>query len=469
MRRNTAFLFAARVTSAVTTLLVLSVVSRLRGPDALGEVGLGLAIGAIAAALADIGTATLLIRDAARDRAATRSILRVGLFARLLIVPFLLAGTMLIASLVGAATPLVVVLVAAGLVGQQTAELTRSVFNAQQRMAISGTHAIIENLVWAAVVCGAVILGAELTIAFALGLAVWLLSIGAGLLLIRLVGELPASGESRQPAVQIVRLALPFGAFNLTNVVSGRIDTVLLGVLLPTTGLAAAGAYYAAARLISAFEYLPDAISRARFPHLSRLATGDPAAVREVVGGIATNLLAIACLGPVIMVTAATALMTVLFGPELGDGAPILAAMSFVLPFRFLGYLFGMTLGSTDAQGRRVAAAAPALLVVLAFDIVGIPRIGVAAAVAGALAASAVLFFIYAWSVSERFGSTGLRPWPTLAIIGAMLLAIGVGLALGQAIPDVLAAGVATIAYVAVVAAGPLNGTVRRTMQPRTS
>jgi hypothetical protein len=59
---------------------------------------------------------------------------------------------------------------------------------------------------------------------------------------------------------------------------------------------------------------------------------------------------------------------------------------------------------------------------------------------------------------------------PVLVIIGAMLLAIVAGLALGHVIPAAVAASLATIGYIAVVAAGPLSGTVRRTMQfPRAS
>ena len=387
----------------------------------------------------------------------------------MLTVPLLLAATLLIATLAGAEAPLVVVLVAAGLVGQQTAELTRSVFNAQQRMSISGAHAVIENLIWAGVVCGAVVVGVDLTTTFALGMVVWLLSIAAGLVLIRMVASLPPEPVATRSPVEVVQLALPFGAFNLTNIVGGRIDTVLLGVLLPTTGLAAAGAYYAAPAHLRL--RIPAGRAQPRqIPELSRLAVGDPAAVRAVVGSTATNLLAIACLGPVIMVTAAVSLMTVLFGPALADGAPILAAMSFVLPFRFLGYLFGMTLGSADVQARRVAAAALALMVVLVFDILGIPRIGVAAAVAGALAASIVLFAVYAWSVSRRFGSSGLLLAPTIWIVGAMMLAIAAGLALGQVIPEPIAAGIAATGYVLAIAAGPLRGTMRRSMQlPRAS
>ena len=142
MRRNAAFLLAGRLASAITTLVVLAVVSRLRGPEALGEVGLGLAVGSIAAAMSDLGTSSLLIREVARDPGTARAQMRAAFLARLVVIPPLLLVAYIIAVLSGAVDPQVVVLVAAGLVFQQTAEVTRSVFNAQQRMAISGGHAI---------------------------------------------------------------------------------------------------------------------------------------------------------------------------------------------------------------------------------------------------------------------------------------------------------------------------------------
>ena len=463
MRRNTSFLLAARLVSAITTLVVLSVVSRLRGPDALGEVGLGLAVGAIAATVADLGIASLLIREASRDAGAARPLLRVGFLARLLTGPALLAGTFAIGALAGAREPQVVVLVAAGLMAQQTAELTRSVFNAQQRMAISGGHAIIENLAWVVVVCGALAVGADLTTTFALGLAVWLGSIAAGVVLVARYGSLPTGPTSGRAFSETLRLALPFGAFSLTGIIYSRVDTVLLGLLLPTGGLAMAGAYFAAARLIATFEYLPDALSRAAYPELSRLAIHDPARVRAIVGSTATQLLAIACLGPVLFVTGAGSLMTLLFGSALADGGPILAALSFALPFRFLGYLFGMTLTSADAQGRRVAASSVALLLVVAIDVVGIPTVGVAAAVVGTLVASVIIAALYAWSVSRRFGSTGLRPVATSGIVGAMVVAIAIGFALTRIAPELVAAGVAGGAYLLAIALGYVRPVTGRT------
>jgi O-antigen/teichoic acid export membrane protein len=465
VRRNAAFLLAGRLASAMTTVLVLAVVSRTRGPAALGEVGLGLAMGTIAATISDLGTASLLVREAARDRRMARSMIVAGLVARIVVGPFLLAAAWAVGVLSGAEAPLVVLLVAAGLVAQQTAELTRSVFNAQQRMAISGSHAVVENLAWAAVVCGALLLGVDLTTTFLLGLAVWLASVAAGFLLIRAFALLPADGDRVRTVSEIVQLALPFGAFSLIGVLYNRIDTVLLGLLLPTGGLVAAGAYYAAARLISAFEYLPDALSRAAFPEISRLAVQEPDRVRVVVGATATSLLALACLGPVVFVTGADTLMGLLLGGSVAQSSLILAVLSLVLPFRFLAYLFGMTLTSSDAQGRRVLAASLALVAVLGIDLVGIPIFGVGAAVAGSLAAAAILFSTYAVSVARRFGSIGLRPATTAGIIGSMVVAIALGLGLGTVVPQALAAATAIVVYVMAIAGGPLRPMVRRRTQ----
>jgi len=66
LTRNASLLFAARVTSALTTLAVLSLVSRLRGPDDLGLVALGFAAGGILAVLSDLGLGLLLVREASR-------------------------------------------------------------------------------------------------------------------------------------------------------------------------------------------------------------------------------------------------------------------------------------------------------------------------------------------------------------------------------------------------------------------
>jgi len=162
MRRNALLLLFARLVSAGTTLVMLALVARLRGGEALGAVGIGFAAGAIAAAISDLGLSSLLVREAARRPDAAARYLGAGLAVRLVSVPFLLAAIWVAGGAIAPGNGLVVVLAAAGLIGQQAAELTRAVFIAHQRMVIVSAHATFENVAWLAVIVAGLVGGATL-------------------------------------------------------------------------------------------------------------------------------------------------------------------------------------------------------------------------------------------------------------------------------------------------------------------
>jgi O-antigen/teichoic acid export membrane protein len=465
MRRNTLLLLFARLASAGTTLVVLALIGRLRGAEALGVVGVGFAAGAIAATLSDLGISLLLVREVSRRPAEGRTMLGAAIVLRLVTVPLVLAGVYVAGQAIAPAAPLTVLLAAAGLIGQQMAELTRSMFMAHLRMTVSSAHGIVENVAWLAVIAYGLLAGMPLETVFFLGLLVWLASVVVGFILVwRLLGVLPAwpgLGRFRE----IVALAGPFGAFSVVGIAYARIDPLLIGLLVSGQALAAAGAYFGATRLLAAFEYLPEAVSRAAFPELARRAADRGATIEPILRSAAVALLAIGLVVPVVLIPAGAWLMGVVYGPDAADHGWLLGALSVVVPVRYLAYLYGVTLTSADAQGRRVAAAAGALVAVLLIDAIGLPRIGLLAPVLSAYVAAAVIVGIYAFFVQRRFATIGLHTGRAAALGVAALLAVGAGLVVGTVYPPVVAAVVSGIVYVVAAIGGParpdLLGVVR--------
>lgn len=454
MRRNAGLLLAARLASAGTTLVVLALIGRLRGAEALGVVGIGFAAGAIAATLSDLGISSLLVREVSRRPAEGGTLLGAAIALRLVTVPVVLLGVYLAGAAIAPSAPYTVVLAGAGLIGQQMAELTRSVFIAHLRMTVSSAHAIVENLAWLAFVAYGLVTGMPLESVFVLGLLVWATSVLSGLLLVwRLLGVVPAwHGLDRFR--EILVLAGPFGAFSVVGIAYARIDPLLIGLLVSGEALAAAGAYFGATRLLAAFEYLPEAVSRAAFPELARRAADRAGTIEPILRSAAVALLAIGLAVPVVLIPAGAWLMGIVYGPDAAENGWLLGALSIAVPVRYLAYLYGVTLTSADAQGRRVAAAATALVGVLLIDSIGIPRIGLVAPVVSAYVAAGVILCIYAVFVHRRFHTIGLQGRAVALAIGAVL-AVGAGLLAGTFLPPVAAAAVSGIVYVLAAVGGP--------------
>jgi O-antigen/teichoic acid export membrane protein len=458
-------LLAARLASAATTLIVLALVSRLRGAEALGEIGIGFATGSIGAVISDLGIASLLVREVARRPGVAGPFLTTGLAVRLVTLPVTLLGAWLVAGVIAPASAWVVVLAAAGLVGQQTAELTRAVFIAHQRMTVSSAHGIIENLLWLAVMAGGLLAGWSLELTLLAALAVWVGSVLAGFLLVRLLLGVTPARPSRARVLDMVRLAAPFAGFAVVGIAYSRLDPLLIGLLVSGPALATAGAFFAAARLIAAFEYLPDAVSRAIYPELSRRTADQADRVVPLLGSAAGVLLAMGAAVPVVLIPAGSWLMGVLFGDTAARDGWVLGALALAVPIRYLGYLFGVTLTSADAQTRRLLAALGALGFVVAVDVAGIPLVGLAAPVVATIGGASIVLALYAAFVRRRFGGTGIRLGDALAAAVAATAGTGAGLAARTVVPDLLAALLAGAVYLAVLAVGPSRGVLLRAVR----
>jgi O-antigen/teichoic acid export membrane protein len=459
MPRRTAILLVGRIVSAGTTLVILGLVGRLRGAEDLGAVGIGFAMGAILTAVTDLGAASLLVREAARQPKRAGQLLVGLVLFRILILAAAIVAIGPIATAIAPGVAATIVVVATGLAVQSFAELTRGVFMARQRFTIISAHFVIENLAWfAAVAVPLVVAPSQSTQSiFFGGLLVLCASAAVGFALAFTVGGerlgLPTRGEVRQLAGQ----APPFALFAVLGNAYARIDTIIVGALLPG-GLAAAGSYYAATRVIAALEYVPDAAARGAFPELVRRRATEPTTVAPLLGRVSRGLLLIGASIPAVLLAAGDRLLPGLFGTP-PDSGWVLPLLSVAVPLRYLGYLYGVALTSADAQGKRVAAAASALVLVVTINVLGIGLIGLAAPVLSAVVASAAVCLIYAIFVRREFGSLGIKMdvWLTLLAASAVAAAAGIGVRLAAPASAGLLFGAATAlsVYAVIVAAGP--------------
>jgi O-antigen/teichoic acid export membrane protein len=447
LTRNAALLFGARVTSALTTLAVLAIISRTRGPEELGLVSLGLAAGAILAVLSDLGLGSLMVREASRDDSRTNVLLGAALLMRLVTVPTSLAIAWLISAAVYGPDALVVWLPAAGLVLQQWADLTRSVSLAQRRFGLVAAHSIVENLVWVATIAALLLAGLALNVALLGGALAFGVSVVAGLIIVRAIGARPILPTAAE-ATRLARVARSFSAFTSLNIAFSRLDTLLVGLLAPSQAVVAAGAYYAANRLVAAFDYLPEALTRSLFPDLSRSFALNPASVARLLHRPTRFLLFVGIPVPFVVLVVGPWLMTSLYGPVIGTFSWILVGLAALVPIRFVSSLTGIALTSADAQGRRVLGAALALTAVAAVDVALIPRVGVAGALFGAAAANVTLLTIYLTNARRVLGVGLTLGGDALVAIVASVGAISVAIASRTFVPDPTPAVAFGIAYV---------------------
>ncbi len=433
LRRSATALLLARLVSALTTLVVLAFLSRSRGLDALGIGSIGVVTGTLLAAVAEAGTNSLATREIARSRQEGARLLSGIVVLRAVLLPVVVVVSVPLFRLLFGSIGDQVFMFALAFVIQQEAELARAVLLAVNRPYLIAVHYAVENLVWAAAIIFALAVGADLFTAALAGTVVMALSVVVGAYLAVVYGVRPAriTGPACRSAIE---LGLPFAAYSLVTVAALRLDTVLVGLLVPS-GIAAAGAYFAATRLMASAEYIPEAIGRAAFPDLARRLAPTAGKTANVMRPATRDLLLIALPMPIALAIGGSAVLPIVFGPELAPYSWILVVLGFMIPARFLVILFGVALTSGNAQGRRAAITGLAVLVGQGMNLLLLPVIGVPEAVLGSIVTTCMLLIPYAREVRHRFGMP-VRPRDVIAPLVCSCVAAVPALACQAVLPN---------------------------------
>lgn len=346
-------------------------VARSLGAASLGAYVLGLALLNIAQVVVEAGLPALLVRELAaqtapgahsvpgaqpapRTRRATYALARWSMLA---IAILLTAGVALAALLLRRAggslnlAPLALLFASLPFYALMAAAL--AMCEAAERFELVLLVDASSNALLLVVTGTALALGGGVTATF--GALVAVQAVGALLTLVQLrrlagwfaegaaAGERAADGESgaagedsgsaSAAALALLRRARPTFGIALTDVLQQRLDLLLVGALLAP----AATAFYAAAGgLVRVLLKLTQSWWRALFPTLSRLRSQGAVQARKL-NELATRLgLAGVVLAAVLLSTAALPIVSLLFGADYAEAAPVLRVLAWSAPFYFL-------------------------------------------------------------------------------------------------------------------------------------
>lgn len=468
MTRDAAFLFAGRVVSALTTVVVLALIARTSSLEELGVVALGLTVSLALAVLSEAGLTALFIYDVAGAPERTGRLLGAMLAIRAVALPAVFVGIGILVLLAYPNEARTIMIVALAPALQQVSELGRSVFIARKRMAIASAHSIVENIAWATTIAVGIDAGMSLDRTFALSaIVVAVCAVGAfGLvaLLERVVPQKPRRLDIRG----LLHQAGPFTAFSTLAVVAARMDTVLIGLLLPG-GVAVAGAYYTIARLAAAAEYLPEAVSRAIYPSLVRHVADDPPRASRILAMATRDLLVVGIAIPFGFAVVGGWLIGLLYGDDFARFDWLLIGFGLAMPFRYVGMLYGFALTSAGLQARRLRALAVAVAVSLGLSIVLLPAIGVAGALLAGVAGWVINCLLLSPDILRTFGRVLAARDIVLATV---VSAVGFGAAIlvRSALPSPVGEIAGGLVFGAIVAGGVVGlrrGTIP--LRPRTA
>ncbi len=461
----TARLASNTLVQAVGTLLASAIAfftfvaaTRGLGPAAYGEYAASLVVIFVSVVLVDIGLSTAVVREISAAPERTEAVMRTSLSLRAAL-SVVIVGAIVAIGLFAPLSEQTRTGVLIGAVGavaiMMTAGLT-PVLQAQLRM----HWAVVANLAGRLVTLG-LTLGA---LAFDYGFVGVVWANVAGLLVTLLVNLAVVSRiVSLRPEFDLGAWRALIGGSAALAVALGlgqvyfRIDTLLLALLRPEREV---GLYSAAYKFLELSGTAVAAVSVTVLPPLSRfIATNDPR-LRRLITKTFDVMIAIGLPLALILALFAEEIVSLTSGAQYADAASVLRVLALYTPMMFVGALLWNILIASGRDRLLLGLAAAVLVLNVVANVALLPHYGYQAAAYVAVASEALLLVAVAVAIRAREGFLpGLGYFrvlgPALAVMAAVIVFLPG--------PWLLAAAVASAAYVAIVAVAP--GAVREVIE----
>lgn len=426
-----------------SSLLTTIALPRLMGADLLGQVTVAMTIAGLGATATSLGISEYLVRRVAQHPASLRQDAGVALLVQT--VPTLVGALVIALCLPAEAFSLadhrLLFVALLGMLISPAQTVLLSSFRGREM------HAQYAWFNAAGVVVGQV--GGLLALLAGADALAYVAILGGATIGTTIVGWQvsrlrPTLPTSTHLVIQECRAALwgsfPFLAWLVVQSVTGGIDRVLLGLLVPA---AEVGWYAAAYRIFSIPVFIPTLIMTPLFPALSRSAR-EPEIIRRTVAKTARIVVLIVvplCAGIIVV---APGIPSILGWPgDFANASPLIAILSLQLPIISLDMVLGSVLMAIGRQGRWVVVGIIAAVLKIGLNFAAIPVFENLMG-NGAIGASVVTLLAELWMF---FGALILIPkdlldlrvardigWIFLAglaaaVVGSILLHVGLVLA----------------------------------------
>ncbi len=324
LSRNTLILLVSNIGSALLLFALSAIIGRAYGKEGLGVYSTAMAWVFPLSLIAEFGLNTLLTREIARQPERERAYLTTAVQARLWIAGGLALALIIIAPLLSRdallvqgiriSAPLILVL---PLFGTLTA-----IFRARQVMWPIPWLNLGMLVAQLALTAWAVLSGGDILLLLIVNTFTSIAQLGAAWLLWRRLFHVtsPTGSGSSHSITSILWQAWPFAVAAILAAVQTRLGTILLEQMADTT---AAGSYAAAARFVEAGRMIPNALFGALFPALAALAQ-QPTALNNLFRKILGLLASFGLLAGIVCTLFASTLITLTYGSDFTDAAPIL-------------------------------------------------------------------------------------------------------------------------------------------------
>lgn len=429
--RNSAFGLGAQLIIKVLSFLFTVLIVRNLGAEDYGQYMTVLAFGAMFVFIADLGLSPYMVREVARLRDQPDGPAKIAaLHSDVLAMRFLLslvAASLLIGSAWLTGRPAVMVLAIAlgtiGLVMYSLQGTSDSLLAGHERLDVSAGAKVLYQLTFVGLGAIALVIGlGYFGLIFANLAGIALMTTVCWLSTRRLQIRMGPLSPRRWP--QMLRRSIPFGVIGFTLGLSYRFDTVLLNI---HWGDQETGFYNAAYSLVFSTVLVSNMVNSALYPSLARQSQRDAASLPKIYEQTLRYLMLLALPIAVGGASLAHQIVPFLYGEEYVPAVSALRLVIWAVPLMFASEFLGYVVVVAGLEGRVARAVMLSTGINIGFNLLLIPRFGLASAATLTVVTELVLVSQYIWMLREQLAKVAWgralgRPLLAAGLMGGLVL-----------------------------------------------
>ncbi len=426
--RNTTYLTGALIGQKVLSFLYVLILARLVGVSITGDYFSALSFMTLFMIFIDFGLTTAFIRQTARNRAEGQAdfnyVITFKVITSILVVAALL-GTVTLLEAMGRGHPDIAFVrwAAIVMVVDSFTQTLYGYFRGVQLLQYESIGTLLHRVMVMLVGITGLILGANPIITMIALLA------GSFSNFLYAAFHLWRHGVHWTPSInwpilrRLLTIAIPFGIAGVFTSIYASSDNVLLSIF---TDQRAVGLYALAAKIILAFQIIPQGLVAATFPAMSSAFVDNRDRLTKIFQYSMQYLMVFAIPLMVVLFLLADQIIILGWGQVWLDAVWPLRFLALGLPFLFLNFPVGHLLNASNQQTRNTINIAITVVVNIILNLVFIERYGYQSVTVVALISSALLFSLGLWYVRRVI----TIPTRILLVTLGKTLAAGVILAL---------------------------------------
>jgi O-antigen/teichoic acid export membrane protein len=406
--KNSVSLMGGRIFHAALNLFAVGLIARYLKLEKFGEYGFITAVCTVLMVITDMGINRIAIREISKDTSRANDILWASSFIKCLLSAVTFACIALTINIISDNREVITATYICGLavIVFFLGDIFIAIFIAFERMIYASILNSVQITTYLLFTVLFIRLDYGLNGIFGALLLSYLARIFSGILLTFKSFFKPHLRLDFSLCRYLIKEGFPIGIQRILRKTSYRIDTILIKMMRP---VAEVGIYHGAYRVILVLALIPESITDALFPMISRLATESRDTLGTLLEKTFKSLLIIVIPLVATLMYFSKEIIHLILGDAFMQAVPALMIFSFVWGIMFFEALFERFLHASNRQVLATKAAAICLIVNILLDLVLIYSFGYFGAVIATLLAEVSFFLVAYLFISKTMGIISWR------------------------------------------------------------